>query len=427
MPELQTLTTIAKIDVDDSGALVLGLLGHSATKLWNTALWDATERWNNTGKIPAYQEQAKRLKSNRWYKNAHAQTSQAVLEEQWQAHKSWFALRKTDPKANPPKFRKKTTVSTVTFKKDSIRLNGETLQVGVPEKVYGRKYLSLKLHFPPTHRVTTDNIQVVRVVCGRGEFFAHIVHRVVLPEAEAGGHVLAVDLGICRLAGTACTDGKSELYSGGELLALERYFEKEKSKCTESRSRKCFTLNSKRSRQRKHLLHALTRNLVRDAKARGVSTIVVGDLQGIRTDKEGEAKQWGRENQKLHAWPYAEIVRQITYKARLEGMAVEQVSERYSSQICCACGKRRKANRIHRGVYQCKTCGVVVHADINGAWNILKTYLRGAESLVTWSSGGLAPPTVNRFAWRNTTPIVHEPGTWIGVPPTAAANHRRAA
>ena len=48
--DLQTMTVVGKVSVtDDSTALVLGLLGFSATKLWNSAMWHAKEVWGNTG------------------------------------------------------------------------------------------------------------------------------------------------------------------------------------------------------------------------------------------------------------------------------------------------------------------------------------------------------------------------------------------
>jgi putative transposase len=54
-PDLQTMTAVGKVSVtDDSTALLLGLLGFSATKLWNTAVWHTREVWKTTGKIPSY-------------------------------------------------------------------------------------------------------------------------------------------------------------------------------------------------------------------------------------------------------------------------------------------------------------------------------------------------------------------------------------
>ncbi|MGO9379077.1 MAG: zinc ribbon domain-containing protein [Dissulfurispiraceae bacterium] len=61
------------------------------------------------------------------------------------------------------------------------------------------------------------------------------------------------------------------------------------------------------------------------------------------------------------------------------------VSESYTSQTCCKCGTRGKANRAHRGLYVCKSCGTTIHADVNGAVNILKKHL--PEISIPWSSG----------------------------------------
>ena len=233
---------------------------------------------------------------------------------------------------------------------------------------------------------------------------------------------MALDLGIKQMAAFACTDGLAGIYSGGELRALERYFEKEKSKCTNSRSNKRIDLDSKRARQRHHFIHTFTRSIVRDAKARGISTIIVGDLKDIRTGKDGEARNWGASgNQDLHKWPFETIFNQLKYKGALEGISVIKVGEEYTSQTCCMCSTRDKTNRVHRGLYVCKSCGAIIHADVNGAVNILKKYL--PETSVSWSSGCLAQPSVNRFAWRKTRPLGHKPGTWyVSQRPAASVN-----
>jgi putative transposase len=219
---------------------------------------------------------------------------------------------------------------------------------------------------------------------------------------------MAIDLGMKHLAATTCTDGDTSLWSGGELAALERHFDKQKSKTTRSTSIKSCTLNQKRSRQRTHLLHSFTRALVSDADARGVSTIIVGDLTDIR-----DGKNWGDSgNQQLHTRPFDKIIRMLTYKARLKGIRVVKEPEDYTSQTCCMCGTICKSNRVHRGLYVCNQCGAVINADVNGAINILKRYLP-EQTGVSWSSGCLAQPAVNRFAWRKTRPSesAHKPET----------------
>lgn len=203
------------------------------------------------------------------------------------------------------------------------------------------------------------------------------------------------------------SDGHSFAVPGGELLALDRYFQKEKAKCTDSRSRKCIELNTKWGRQRNHYLHALTRCLVNLAVDHNVSAIVVGELNGIRQDKD-----WGDTgNQKLHAWSFGKIISLLTYKAALTGIRVVKVPERSTSTICPICGKRVTKARVHRGLFV--HCGVALNADLVGACNILQRYLReaGLVSLVRPGVvGALARPAVNLFVWSKTTPKGREQG-----------------
>ena len=414
-PDLQTMTAVGKVLVtDDSTALLLGLLGFSATKLWNTALWHTKEAWKTTGKIPSYAKMDVSMKQEHplWYRRLHSQSAQAILEELWQSYRSWFALRKKgERKANPPGFRRKTDLSAVTFKQNAVKWNPRTstARFSIPKDIYGKQFLYLKIRLPEGIRLDDNTIQLARLIHKSGTWSAHFVYHITLPDLKGSGETMAIDLGMSNLAATACTDGDTSLWSGGELAALERHFDKQKAKTTRSMSKKSSTLNQKRSRQRSHLLHSVTRSLVSDADVRGVSTIIVGDLTDIR-----DGKDWGDSgNQKLHAWPFDKIIRMLTYKARLKGIRVVKEPEDYTSQTCSVCGTLCRSNRVHRGLYVCNQCGAVINADVNGAINILKRYLPEQIS-VSWSSGCLAQPAVNRFVWRKTRPSAsaHKPGKW---------------
>ena len=261
----------------------------------------------------------------------------------------------------------------MTFKQLAVQRNQrtKTVRLSIPKDIYCKQFLYLKVRIPEGIRLAEDKIQLARLVYSKGHWSIHIVYKIKLPELKGFGETMAIDLGMKHLAATACTDGNASLWPGGELAALERHFDKHKSKTTKSRSRKSCTLNQKGSRQRSHLLHSLTKSLVRDADARGVSTVIVGNLKDIR-----DGKNWGdRGNQQFHKWPFDRIIKMLTYKARLRGIRVVAESEEYTSQTCCMCGTRRKAGRVHRGLYVCNQCGAVINADVNGAINILTRYL----------------------------------------------------
>jgi putative transposase len=301
-PDLQTMTAVGKVLViDDSTALLLGLLGHSATKLWNTVVWHVKEAWKTAGKIPSYAKMDVAMKQEYplWYRRLHSQSSQAVLEELWQSYRSWFALRKKgDSKTNPPGFSRKTVLSAVTFKQNAVKWNPRTstVRLSIPKVIYGKQFLYLKIRLPHCIRIDDINIQLARL--HHGTWSVHFVYNIPLPELKGVGETTAIDLGMSNLAATAGTDGCTSLWPGGELVALERLFDKQKAKTTRSMSKKSHTLKKKDSRQRTHLLHSVTRYLVSDADARGVFTIIVGDLTDIRDGKDGGDSG----NRKLHTW-----------------------------------------------------------------------------------------------------------------------------
>ncbi|MDI6892970.1 MAG: transposase [Actinomycetota bacterium] len=332
----------------------------------------------------------------------------------------------------PPGFRKKETLSTVTFKKSAVCLRGNSLRLSIPKRVYSRQFVHLKLAFPPG--VMVGGAQMVRLIFDKkkGEWFAHVVHKIEVPEPKKEGRIMAIDVGMKVFAASVGTDGKTSLYSGGELRAIDRYFAKRKAKCKSAgwkpRSRKKRAsrqekeLNRKWGAQRRHFLHSLTKTIVDDAEARKTSTIVLGDLNGIC-----KGKSWGKNgNQKLHAWPFDRFKEILTYKAALKGIRVEQISERGSSSACSVCGKKephKGTGRKTRGRYVCPFCGTDMQADVNGARNILKMYLHEEGLFRDLFSGvvaDLARPAVNRFVWRDTTPNGHEagmsrPGVWATV------------
>lgn len=197
----------------------------------------------------------------------------------------------------------------------------------------------------------------------------------IQPLTSVGTGVAGIDLGIVNIAAVAFQSGESILYSGRAILDNDRYYQKRSKACkpsnwskgkAESRqSVRNAAYRQKAGNTRRLAIHNLTRNIIDECVKRGVKTIVIGDLKGILEDKD-----FGKQgNQKLHAWPFNEIRRQITYKAQEVSIEVIAVSERNTSKCCHVCGQVGK--REPRGILSCKTCGIAINSDVNGAFNIL--------------------------------------------------------
>ncbi|MDI6905787.1 MAG: transposase [Candidatus Bathyarchaeia archaeon] len=362
-------------------------VGNICTKIWNKANYFCRQQWEQTGKIPSYYELQRVFKDDFWCRQVHSHTAQAVLHKLSESYRSWFQLRKVDATANPPSFRKKSSVSTVTFTKFAITIRDAQMELTLKKGMH----VCLSYQLQPKVKITEKN--VVRVEVKNG--FANIVYRLEEPPLQQSGQVMGIDLGVINTATTVKENGEARIYTGKSLLSTQRYFNKEicrvqsivmaQSKGKKKWSRRLSELSRKRTRQIRHVLHAQTKAIVDDCIKSNVNVVVAGDLHNIRKlrsdtrkhEKLMKARSWGRvNNQKNHAWSFSWFTATLAYKLRREGILSVQVNERGTSKTCCRCGEVRKRNRKTRGLYICNNCGLVMNADVNGAVNILETYLR---------------------------------------------------
>jgi len=116
-------------------------------------------------------------------------------------------------------------------------------------------------------------------------------------------------------------------------------------------------------------LHQASKKLVNEAVSQGCTTIVFEDLENI-CDRISNAS-------KFQQWAFNELKRQVTYKAKQHGLAVETVHPAYTSQRCSetGCGFTHEDNR-DGDVFVCQKCGKELHSDYNAARNIAHKYIQ---------------------------------------------------
>jgi len=377
--------------------------------LWNVARWTTERIWSEAGHVPGGPELMAYLKSHERYADLHSQSSQRVIQELAEAFESWYGHRENgDQNANPPGYRKygdHHPRSTVTFKQKGFKHDAEYGRVrlskgrNLKESPYAHDYVlcDYEVIAPPETQVT--NVQQVRAVHEHGEWRLHLVCRVEIDAAESpGDRTAGIDLGISNVAAVSFGD-EAILYPGGALKEDEYYFAKERAKCDDPACQEAQRLEETRSARRTHFLHAVSKHIVAECVERGVGTIVVGDLSGIREDEDGEVKNWGRHgNLDLHGWAFDRFTSMLEYKAEERGIDVEQVDERGTSKTCSECGTTDGSQRVERGLYVCKSCGVIANADVNGAENIRQKVPPSlAPDGRDRSTGWLAQPAVYLF------------------------------
>ena len=131
------------------------------------------------------------------------------------------------------------------------------------------------------------------------------------------------------------------------------------------RNKKLSKLESIKDRERnfvKNMNHKFSKEIIDFALENGCGMINIEDLSGIGSME--------RNNFILRNWSYFELQTMIQYKAEREGIVVNTIDARYSSQRCSVCGHIHEDNRISQSKFECLSCGNKDNADYNASKNI---------------------------------------------------------
>ena len=110
----------------------------------------------------------------------------------------------------------------------------------------------------------------------------------------------------------------------------------------------------------------MTRYITNYCVKNDIHTVVIGDIKGIRKERNLGRKT----NQKLHSLPYARIYMQLEYKLKMKGICLIRQEESYSSQ--CP-PQSEKVSHIYAEKRNWKKRGICI-VDAVGAYNILRKY-----------------------------------------------------
>jgi len=112
----------------------------------------------------------------------------------------------------------------------------------------------------------------------------------------------------------------------------------------------------------RHAVATFARQLIKDLYTRGVSTIVIDELTGIR-----ENSQHGRQgNMMVHNhWSHKYDADRLRWTAEQYGMDARTISEAYTSQPCPRCS--RDSQYVPWG-FRCLDCGLQAHRDGSASW-----------------------------------------------------------
>ncbi len=386
---------------------ILFELAYASAIIWNRLNYQRLKQFKEFGKIDfgttekeAYHE----------FKNwIGGSTVQQLARKNAEAWRSFFQLNRKKKngelpewfKPKPPKFVREENgrkLFIIPLRNDQYRIRGNVIELRRLGK-FGRLRIQFKgrIHLKGKQgrlEITYDPV--------KRKWYAHISITVVekleggewikLPRRPKGSLSAGIDLGVSNLMAVYVENGKSFLVNGRPLKSIDFYWQKRiaeyQSKLNKSgakTSRKLKRMHGKAKLQAKHYINTVVRQTVRRLYELGVSKIVVGYPKGIAQNSEKGRKQ----NFLLsHVWRFNYVIKRLKEVAEEYGISVKLVGEAFTSQTCPLCGQRHKNARFVRGLFKCRREGVVLNADLVGAFNILKKAVRTITPSLPALSGG---------------------------------------
>jgi len=266
----------------------------------------------------------------------HSDTVQAVCKQ--------FAISR-DACGKRPRWRGRKSLGWVPFQAPrAIRLQGDTVVF------LGRRY-----------RLWLSRPIDGRILCGsfaedaRGRWYLNL--QVEVPQdGEHGVGEIGIDLGLKSLVAL----------STGDMIEAPRIYRKHERALAiaqrAGRKPRVRAIHAKIAACRRHFLHELSTRLVRENRR-----ICVGNVNSSGLARTSLAKSV------LDAG-WSQLRSQIRYKAIRHGAEYIEVDERFSTQVCSACGVRGgpqgREDLVVRE-WSCSCCGARHDRDINSAINIL--------------------------------------------------------
>ncbi|MFQ5820155.1 MAG: RNA-guided endonuclease InsQ/TnpB family protein [Candidatus Heimdallarchaeota archaeon] len=338
------------------------------------------------------------LKTSPNYRALPAQSAQQTLKFIDRNWKSFFeAIKewKKDPekfkaKPEPPKFKPKNGEYILVFTNQQIRMQRNHLKF--PQKVG----LEVKTRLPKD-----TNLREVRIIPkGVGYVLEIVYEKEIPPEAGNYRRVVGIDLGVHNLVTMVNNFGEQPIViKGGVAKSINQYYNKQRAwlqRIYERQGIKMGTklkkLTAKRDRKLHNHFHKVSRFIVDWCVQHDVGMLVIG----YNTEWKQHANMGRKTNQNFVQLPFSKLIQQIEYKAEEKGIHVLLQEESHTSKCSfldqepidhqeAYMGKRKS-----RGLFKSAN-GILINADVNGAYNIIRKAIPKAFPVDGIEGVGLHP------------------------------------
>jgi putative transposase len=371
---------------------------HLSKNLYNEGNYLIRQEYFNNDKWIRYNSLYHLLKTSDNYYQLPAQTAQQVLKILDRSWKSFFitikAWKTNNSKFNgrpkPPGYKPKNGEFILVFTNQQVKIKDSFLLF--PQKVSFR--LKTRLH-------DKTDIREVRIIPKGVGYMVEIVYqKKISPKLLQKDKIAAIDLGVRNLITMVNNNGlKPFVIKGGVVKSINQYYNKEKARIQSTYARQGIKtgkalqkLTMKRNRKINDYFHKISRKIIGYCVHHDIGTVVIG----YNPDWKQNSPLGKRNNQYFVTIPYRKLIQQLDYKAKDHRITVIKQEESYSSTCSFLDNESIEhhnkfiGRRITRGLFK-SHAGIIINADVNGAYNILKKALLNAINADRIEDVGLHP------------------------------------
>ena len=351
---------------------------HHSKNLYNEANYLIKQTLEAQRQWFRYQALYHRLKTSPNYRAIPAKSAQQTLklvDHSWKAFfgalKEWKQHpEKFKEKPKPPGYKKKNGEYVLVFTNQQVRIQGNRLKFP--------KIVSLEVK---TRLLENTNLREARIIPKGVGYVLEIVYANEVTIEPMNQHRIAsIDLGVRNLVTMVNNIGKKPIViKGGVAKSINQFYNKERARLQQIYAHqgiktgiKLKKLASKRNRKLHDLFHKVSRFIVEWCVKHDVGTLVIG----YNVDWKQNAYMKQKNNQNFVLIPFKKLIQQIEYKAEEKGIHVILQEESHTSKCSFLEQEPIKHHKTYlgrrksRGLFQ-SAKGILINADVNGAYNIL--------------------------------------------------------
>lgn len=390
-----------------------------SNNLYNVALYNIRQYFFIQNKFLTYESNYHECKDNENYSLLQAGVAQQTIKVVDRSFKSFFNLLKKckqgEYKYNDvkiPHYRKKGGLFNLVLSTNAISIKNGYLKIPMSREYRKLKNYKDDIKIPFPNRLQDKTVKEVRILpCSNGKYFK--VQYVYVAEQDIQvldvDRVMAIDIGVENLATCVSNVVTPFIMDGRKIKSINQYWNKQmakyksiamkQQKTSKITTNRIQTIIAKRNNQVNDCIKKTARHIINQCIENDIGTLIVG----YNKDFKRFVNMGKQNNQNFTQLPFGSLREQLQFLCWKYGIEYLEVEESYTSKSSFLDNdelpeykaeqsyiKGFSGKRIKRGLYQSKK-GIILNADVNGAYNILR---KGKQDFTSkeLSSGLLASP-----------------------------------